>query len=335
VNIIDNMEQLTPAPHFNGALTIGGVKDTLEPMRIKAAGYMTNSRSLNTHYAYAGDWFRFAAWCRQHGLSALPATPATVALYITSLADRLKVSSILRNMAVIGKGHQVEGHPSPCSLKHPVVADTLGGIKRIKGILPDSKAALLTSDLRRMIRLLPPNALGVRDAAVLLLGFAGGFRRSELAALTVGDIERSDDGLKVLLRRSKTYQEAGGRVVGIPFGSDPTCPVHAYERWLEVAGITTGPVFRRVTRHGRIGEKSLIPLAINQIVKRYCERAGLDPRRFGAHSLRSGMCTQAARNGASERSIMRQPGHRSVGMLRYYIREAELFCDNAADSLGL
>jgi integrase len=170
----------------------------------------------------------------------------------------------------------------------------------------------------------------------LLIGFAGGFRRSELAALTVEDIEVMDDGLRILLRKSKTDAEGKGRHVGIPFGSNPkTCPVRAYRRWLEVSGIATGSVFRSIDRHGRIGAGAITPQVVALVVKRWCKVAGLDPARFSAHSLRSGLATQAARNGASERAIMKQTGHKSVQMVRRYIHQGELFGDNAATKLGL
>lgn len=174
------------------------------------------------------------------------------------------------------------------------------------------------------------------DRALLLIGFVGAFRRSELAALTVEDIEIVDDGLRVLLRRSKTDPEGAGRHVGIPFGSNPeTCPVRAYRRCREVSSIASGSVFRSIDRHGSIGSGTITAQVVAMIVKRSCESAGLDPSRFSAHSLRSGLATQAARNGVSERAIMRQTGHKSVQMVRRYIREGELFTDNAAGRLGL
>jgi integrase len=212
----------------------------------------------------------------------------------------------------------------------------LAGIRREKGTLPAGKAPLMTGDLTRLSNALPANPLGTRDRALLLIGFAGGFRRSELSALDIEDIEVVDDGLRVLLRRSKTDPEGAGRHVGIPFGSNPkTCPVRAYRRWLEVSGIATGSVFRAIDRHGRIGAGPITAQVVALVVKRWCKAAGLDPLRFSAHSLRSGLATQAARNGASERAIMRQTGHRSVQMVRRYIREGELFTDNAAGKLGL
>jgi len=303
---------------------------------MKAASYIAAGKAPNTVRAYESDWRHFANWCVRHGLRALPASPSTVALYCADLAEITKASTIARRLATIAKGHSVEGYESPSSLRHAAVAEVLAGIRRSQGTMAASKSALMTEDLRHIIHALPKNTIGTRDAALLLLGFSGGFRRSELAALAVEDIEDTTDGLKVLLHHGKTDQEGAGRTVGIPYGSHPqTCPVRQYRAWLQVSGITAGPLFRHVDRHGNIRDTAITPQVVALVVKRACERVGLDPTRFGAHSLRSGLATQSARNGASERSIMRQTGHRSVGMVRRYIHEAELFCDNAAARLGL
>jgi integrase len=198
------------------------------------------------------------------------------------------------------------------------------------------KAALLTDALRSLMNAIPDTPLGRRDAALLLVGFAGAFRRSELVALTVSDIDFCHDGARVRLRRSKTDQDGQGRVIGIPYGSNPQrCPVRSLRRWLDIAAITEGPLFRSVDRHGNIGAFALTDQVVAKVLKRYCADAGLDAAQFGAHSLRAGMATQAAINGASERSIMKQTGHKSVTMVRRYIRDGELFRDNAATRLGL
>jgi integrase len=170
---------------------------------------------------------------------------------------------------------------------------------------------------------------------MLLLGYAGGFRRSELVALEVGDVEDTEDGLKVTIRRSKNDSEGQGRTLGIPFGSDPkTCPVRSYRKWIAAAGITEGPVFRGF-RNQKMVAGGVTPQVIALVIKRTAGRVGLDVADLSGHSLRSGMCTSAARNGASERSIMKQSGHRSTVMVRRYIHDAELFADNASAKLGL
>jgi site-specific recombinase XerD len=308
----------------------------LHPIANRAAHYMAIARSQNTRRAYRSDWVDFTAWCASHALASLPATPETVALYLADAARAIKASTLTRRLAALAKAHQAAGFESPCSMRHAAVSETLAGIRREKGTMPEGKSPLMTSELVRLSCGLPDNKLGIRDRALLLIGFAGGFRRSELADLTIENIAVVEDGLRVLLRRSKTDPDGAGRTVGIPFGSNPkTCPVRAYRRWLEVSAITAGPVFRGVDRHGHIAADAITPQVVALVVKRSCKVAGLDASRFGAHSLRSGLATQAARNGASERAIMNQTGHRSVQMVRRYIREGELFNDNAAAKLGL
>jgi site-specific recombinase XerD len=302
----------------------------------KARQFAANSKARNTIRAYQADWQHFRGWCAEYGLDALPATPSTVASYIADLASNAKVATITRRLAAISKAHQAAGCESPCSMKHIAVKEVLAGIKRTKTTAQNGKAALLTDALRSLMRAMPDSLLGKRDAALLVLGFAGGFRRSELVALTMVDVERCEDGVKVTLRRSKTDQEGQGRVVGIPHGSNPQLsPVRALQHWLDAAGVTEGPVFRSVDRHGNVGSSALTDQMVGRVLKRYCADANLDATQFGAHSLRAGMATQAAINGASERSIMRQTGHKSAAMVRRYIRDSDLFRDNAASRVGL
>jgi integrase len=212
----------------------------------------------------------------------------------------------------------------------------LAGIRRAKGTAPDAKAPVLIGDLRAMVAALPAGLLGARDRALLLIGFAGAFRRSELVGLDVEDLTFSSDGLAVTLRRSKTDQEGAGRKIGIPYGSNPdTCPVRALQAWLDASVITAGPIFRSVNRHGQLQPGRLSDRAVALIVKRCVEAAGKDARKFAGHSLRAGLATAAAIGGASERSIMAQTGHRSVMMVRRYIRDGSLFRENAAARVGL
>lgn len=304
-------------------------------LEMKAQKFIAASKSAGTLRAYGSDWEHFVSWCQAEAL-ALPATPETVALYITALADTRRVSTITRRLAAISKAHQAAGLPSPCSLDHARVAEVLGGIKRELGTAPERKAPLLTVDLKRLLAKLPQSLLGMRDRALLLLGFAGAFRRAELVGLQVPDLAYSDDGLTVTLRRGKTDQEGAGRKVGIPWGSDPaTCPIRAVRTWMKESEITEGPLFRNVDRHGKVAGRALTSQVVALVLKRWAGVAGLDPRVFAGHSLRAGMATQAAMSGASERSIMDQTGHRSVQMVRRYIREGSLFRENAAGKLGL
>jgi integrase len=187
-----------------------------------------------------------------------------------------------------------------------------------------------------MVAMLPDKLIGVRDRALLLVGFAGAFRRSELVSLDVGDVEIRREGLLVTLRRSKTDQEAAGREVAIPYGSNPdTCPVRALEAWLEASGIADGPLWRAVDKGGRLQPGRLSDKAVALVVKKRAEAAGLDPDLYAGHSLRAGLATAAAAAGASERSIMEQTGHKSVQTVRRYIRRGTQFRDNAAGMVGL
>lgn len=196
---------------------------------------------------------------------------------------------------------------------------------------------MVTGELRRLLATCDPQTFaGARDRALLLLGFAGGFRRSELVALDTADLEETGDGLRVRLRRSKTDPEAHGREVGIPFGSHPgTCPVRAVRAWLSAIGAVTGPLFRPVDRHGAVGSGRLSDRGVARIVQRAARRAGLDPSRYAGHSLRAGLAIAAAHGGAPERAIMAQTGHRSLITVRRYMRSGSLFTQNAAAYTGL
>jgi site-specific recombinase XerD len=317
-------------------LTVTNPSTELGPLMDKARGYVAASKAANTVRAYRSDWQHFTGWCAPRGLPILPATPETIALYIADLGGVDKPSTITRRLAAIAKAHQAGGHESPTAMRHAAVKEVLSGIKRTHGTAQAGKAALLTEHLRRLLPVIPDSLLGKRDAAILLLCFAGAFRRSELVSLDVRDVEFSEDGLKVTLRRSKTDQEGRGRVVGVPYGSDPQlCPVRSLRRWLEAASITAGPLFRYVSRHGHIAGSALTAQTVRGVVQRYCRAAGLGARQFSAHSLRSGFVTQATINSASECSIMNQTGHKSPAMVRRYTRDLNLFRDNAATRLGL
>jgi integrase len=270
-------------------------------------------------------------------LAHLPATPTTVALYIADRASSLCSATITRRLTSITKAHQAAGfEASPSSSHHFVVSETLKGIRRSIGTAQQGKAPLLTSDIRRIVACCPETLLGLRDRALILVGFAGAFRRSELAAIECTHLSFTKDGLVIDLRRSKTDQEAAGRKVGIPFGNeDATCPVRTLRRWLAASSITSGAVFRGVTRHGKLSRRGLHKDCVGWIVKRAASRAGLKPEPLGGHSLRAGCVTQAAMNGVSERDIMRQTGHKSAEMLARYIRIGEIFTRNAAAGLGI
>ncbi len=301
-----------------------------------ARAYAAASKAPNTIRAYRSDLRDFVEWCQEESLRALPAVPATIALYLTALAQAgARASTLQRRVSALSQAHQLAGHtPSPTA--DPLVRATMAGIRRAHGTAPAQKTALLTAELRALLAATDPDGLaGARDRALLLLGFAGGFRRSELVSLTV-DLEETADGLRVQLRRGKTDQEGQGREVGIPRGRHPsTCPVRAVQEWRATAGISAGPLFRGVDRHGLVARTRLSDRGVARIVQRAAGRAGLDPALYAGHSLRAGLATAAAAGGASERAIMAQTGHRSVTMVRRYIRSGSLFTENAADYAGL
>jgi site-specific recombinase XerD len=311
-------------------------KSGLVSLGRQAEEFAAAAKASNTLRAYQADWRDFRQWCEAHQLAPLPALPQTVALYLTDRAATLKTSSLARRLTTINRAHQAAGQPSPATMQNAIVSEVWKGIKRKKGTAQHGKKPFLTPDLRRIIAELPQDLQGVRDRALLLAGFAGGFRRSELAALRVEDLETTPDGLIVRLGRSKTDQEGQGRPVALPYGSDPrTCPVRALRAWLQQAGITAGPLFRAVDRHGLVSGEALHADSVAYLVKRAAGRAGLEAVQYAGHSLRAGLATQAAMNGASELAIMKQTGHRSLTTVRKYIREGSLFRDNAATKLGL
>lgn len=302
----------------------------------RADDYAGKSKSAATIRAYASGWRDFLQFCEQRDLSALPATDATVAAYLAGLADGgAKAATIARRLVVISQAHRAADLPSPTTSS--LVRRTHAGIRRSIGTAQLGKAPAKIDDLKLMLGVLPETRVGLRDRALLLLGFAGAFRRSELVSLDVADLEFSQAGLIVTLRKSKTDQEGRSRRLGIPFGSsEKTCPVRAVKAWLEAARIGSGPVFRSLDRFQRVQPKRLSAERVALIVKRRAKQAGLDPDRYAGHSLRAGLATSAAAGGASERDIMAQTGHRSADMVRRYIREANLFAStNAASLAGL
>jgi site-specific recombinase XerD len=296
--------------------------------------YIRASKAENTLRGYQSDWRHFCAWCERQGMCPMPAAAEVVAAYIAECAGRLKPGSIQRRLNAIAEAHKAAGLDSPTHAG--IVRNTLKGIRRTLGTAPAQKAPTLTDDIRAMIGATDAGAIGARDRALILLGFAGAFRRSELVGLDADDCAFGKDGLTVTLRRSKVDQESAGRKIGIPYGSNPeTCPVRTVQAWMEQGAIAEGPVFRSINRHGHLGRRRLSGIDVARIVKKLAVRAGLDSAKYAGHSLRAGHATAAAIAGASERSIMNQTGHRSVQMVRRYIRDGSLFRENSAGKLGL
>lgn len=290
------------------------------------AAFVQASLSDNTRRAYLCDLDHFTAWGGN-----IPATPEMVASYSAEHAETLAVATLVRRVASLSKAHQARGVPNPCSTE--LVRATIRGIKRQFGTAQRQAKPLLKEDLFRALDALGDCIKDARDRALLLIGFAGGFRRSELVGLNISDIERVRQGLIVHLRRSKTDQEGAGRKIGVPYGRTRFCPVQALEIWLELSGIERGALFRPVDRHGRIAPDRLSGDAVSVIVRERVVGAGLDPSGFSGHSLRAGFATSAAQTGVSTLKIRAQTGHASDAMLARYIRDGELFTGNAAGML--
>jgi site-specific recombinase XerD len=298
------------------------------------SNFVETSKSVNTRKAYRADWAEFRAWCARYRRQALPALPETVAYYLADESLRLKVSTLERRLATISQAHRAAGHESPT--QHAQVRLVWSGIKREKGTAQVHMKPTLTRHLRAMVEKLPDSLVGCRDRALLLLGFAGAMRRSELVGLTVADLAFTDEGLVVIIRRSKTDQTGEGRKIGIPLGGQlETCPVRSVQRWLDESRIDEGPVFRAVSRGGLIRETALSDRVVANVVKRTLTAAGKSTKRYAGHSLRAGLITQAAMAGVSERVIQDQSGHKSLPVLRRYIRDGSLFRENAAGKVGL
>lgn len=294
--------------------------------------YLDESQAAATRDAYQSDLADFAAWCAARGLSALPAEPQTVTRYLVARAEALKVSTLTRRLSAISQAHQARNLDSPTASL--LVRKTFAGIRRTRGADQQGKAPLLPDDLRLMVSELDDSPTGRRDRALLLLGFAGAFRRSELVSLDLADLQFRREGIIVTLRRSKTDQDGQGQLRGIPRGRDKAlCPVRAVEAWVAAAGLVEGPLFRAIDRHGNLSDVALADFHVVRVIKRLTAAIGLEPEDYGGHSLRAGLATAAAAAGKEERDIMRQTGHKSVAMVRKYIRPGELFRGNAADGL--
>lgn len=306
----------------------------LEELHNQAGDYIRASKAENTRRAYRADWADFLSFCDDHHLPAMPAAPATVALYLAERAASLKVSTLGRRLAAIVQMHSIAKQPDPT--KGAEVKEVWRGIRRSKGVAQQGKAPAVLDTIRELLAVIPDGLLGARDRALLLIGFAGAFRRSELVSLNTDDLQFTRDGVIITLRKSKTDQEGLGRKIGIPRGNYPgTCPVRALQAWLALAGITAGPVYRGIDRHGHMSQERLTPQTVALVVKRYAERAGLDAAIFAGHSLRAGLATSAAMAGASERAIMAQTGHKNTQMVRRYIRDSNLFTDNAVSKIRM
>jgi len=292
-----------------------------------AGAFLAAEKSTATVRAYRSDFRIFAAYCDARGLAALPAHPDTVMAFLAAEATGgAKASTLGRRVAAIRYAHKAAGHEPPTNRE--TVKAVMRGIRRTIGAAPERKEAATAGRVADMVAAIPDTLAGKRDRALLVLGFAGAFRRSELVALTVADLIEAEGGFRVLIRKSKTDQEGQGQEIAIPNGGKLR-PVEAVRAWLAAAGITEGPLFRPITRGGKVQPAALTDRSVASIVKAYAERAGLDPAAYAGHSLRAGFLTTAAEHGASVFKMMEVSRHKSVDTLRGYVRRADLFKDHA------
>ncbi len=300
---------------------------------------LKNSKAVNTVRAYKSDFNDFGSFCIKNGFNNLPSDPKIVSLYLTHLSTKnVKISTIKRRLVSIGVIHKFKGHY--LDTKHPLIIENLMGIKRRKGTIQKSKKPLLISNLKVIIDAInyskDPDTKKLRNKAILLIGFSGGFRRSEIVSLNLEDIEFVFEGVKVTIRKSKTDQFGEGLVKGIPlFSNSLYCPVTALKRWINISKIKNGPLFVKFTKGSKLTINRLTDQSVALIIKEYLLKAGIDSENFSGHSLRSGFATSAAEAGAEERSIMAMTGHKSAEMVRRYIKEANLFKNNAMSKIKI
>ncbi len=300
-----------------------------EKLTAKARQSIYIARADNTIKAYESDWNDFCDWCDYHHVSAFPAIPETIVNYINDLADNAKANTVARRISALTENFDAAGiQDNPC--RFPIVKNALRGIKRMKGVIQHGKLPILFDDIKEMLTYLEGDTLQqTRDKAILLVGFYGAMRRSEIANLDVNDIQFTRLGMLLTLRKSKTDQYDQGQLIAIPIVQDKNiCAVHALKEWLRLSGITSGPVFRGFTRSHTIRKTRISDKTIALIVKHYVALMGMDPREYGAHSLRHGFATTAAQHHVEEREIMRQTRHRSQAVVRRYIDEADRLIDN-------
>lgn len=302
-----------------------------------AQNFVRESIPENTRRAYASDWAAYTTWCEENGREALPTSTETVTMYVTALATTHRISTIRRKVAAISTAHQYAGYTSPT--RHTTLRSCMRGIGRQQaeqGQRRQYAQPLLTDDILALLRPTDDSLIGLRDAALILVGFAGAFRRSELVHLNVEDVVWTKEGMLLRVRRSKTDQTGEAPEKAIFYGSaDNRCPVRRLRKWLEAAQIESGSVFRRVKKGGVLTDARLSAQTVSLILRRYAEAAGIAVERISGHSLRAGFVTQALISGADYPSIQRQTGHRNINTVTQYDRGRSMFHRNAAQNLGL
>ena len=300
---------------------------------------LQSSKASNTVRAYKSDFSDFGVFCVQNGFKSLPSEPKVVSLYLTHLSTKdAKMSTLQRRLVSIGVIHKLKGHY--LDTKHPAIIENIMGIKRRKGSLQKAKKPILINSLKKIINVIDQQKKEeikkLRDRSIILIGFSGGFRRNEIVSLDYDDLDFVPEGLKLSIRRSKTDQFGEGFTKALPyFDSSQYCPVVSLKKLLDLSKIRSGPVFRRFSKGSKLSKNRLTDQTVALLIKEYLNLAGIDSKNYSGHSLRSGFATSAAESGVEERNIMAMTGHKSTEMVRRYIKEANLFKNNALNKIKI
>ena len=320
------------------------MKDLITDIKVlheETLNNLKSSKSSNTIRAYKSDFKDFGAFCAKNGFKPLPTEPKIVSLYLTHLSIKdAKMSTLRRRLVSIGVIHKLKNHY--LDTKHPIIIENLMGIKRKKGSYQKGKKPILLNHLKLIIDAIDKDTSDetgirkLRDKTIILLGFAGGFRRIELISIDFEDLEFVSEGVKIFIRKSKTDQFGEGMLKGLPyFDNQKFCPVWHLKKWLEISEIKSGPIFRRFFKGLNLGKNRLTDQSVALLLKKYLSNAGIENQNYSGHSLRSGFATVTAESGADERSIMAMTGHKTSQMVRRYIREANLFKNNALSKVKI
>ena len=300
---------------------------------------LKNSKAFNTVRAYKSDFIDFELFCVKKGFKSLPSGPEIVSLYLTHLSTKdIKISTLKRRLVSIGVIHKLKGFY--LDTKHPSIIENIMGIKRRKGSIQIAKKPILINSLKKIINVIDKQKREeikkFRDRSIILIGFSGGFRRNEIVSLDYEDLDFVPEGLKINVRRSKTDQFGEGFTKALPyFDNSQFCPVMSLKKWIQISNITSGALFRRFSKGSKLSENRLTDQTVALLIKEYLKLTGIDSNNYSGHSLRSGFATSAAESGAEERSIMAMTGHKSTEMVRRYIKEANLFKNNALNKIKL
>ena len=299
---------------------------------------LKNSKAKNTLRAYKSDFKDFSIFCAKHGINSLPTKPKIISLYLTHLSKYSKISTLRRRLVSISMFHKLKGHY--LDTKHPIIVENLMGIRRLKGSIQKGKKPLLISHLKSIVNVIneyrTDEIKKLRDKTIILIGFGGGFRRTELISIDYDDLEFVPEGLKINIKKSKTDQFGEGMIKGLPyFTNEIYCPVINLKKWLKISKIRSGPIFRRFSKGLSLTNQRLSDQSVVLLMKKYLTLAGIENKNFAGHSLRSGFATVAAESGADERSIMAMTGHKSTEMVRRYIKEVNIFKNNALNKVKL